>query len=403
MCGGWICPAGMWKCRNNSICISNEVECCEACIQSSSDELELCKDSMCKEGYWKCIDGSKCIKESEIMNGNIDCPDSSDENRKYHAEKNCSANQFKCNNGQCILTEFVCDRRYDNELHGCIDNSDEGTHCLNWECHHDFWKCTNNLQCIKAEFVCDGKSIRDGKQYGCQDGSDEHNILCNYCKEHEWSCYSGDQCVSKSEVCNGQAQCIDESDESKSVCLFWTCDPGKRKCKDGEKCLDILKVCDGHVDCTDGSDEMDCDLFACPNTRRKCADNLQCIDNSHVCDDVVHCKDGSDELCDATCLNPPINYKAVVKTCSENGTICFPMSRFCDGVADCPEGSDECGCHGFKTETCQIGDRKLCIYRKWLEDDGSRPIPCRNTNNFHTMKEKGDALDEVSGKQSYAC
>ena len=139
-------------------------------------------------------------------------------------------------------------------------------------------------------------------------------------------------------------------------------------------CPALHSRCDGKKDCNidGGSDEQNCLEFVCAAGSRKCADKIQCVDNSAICDGVTDCLDGSDELCKAACLQEPLEKKAIVKSCIEDSTKCFPVERFCDSVADCPVGTDEassgCSCEGWGMVTYKTRDSKLCTFKDWDMD-----------------------------------
>uniref|UniRef100_A0A8R1IJ96 Low-density lipoprotein receptor domain class A n=1 Tax=Caenorhabditis japonica TaxID=281687 RepID=A0A8R1IJ96_CAEJA len=68
----------------------------------------------CAQGQFQCADGSKCIARTLFQNGNVDCPDGSDEE--------CTTSQFACKCGavRCVAEKFVMDGNWD-----CEDGSDE--------------------------------------------------------------------------------------------------------------------------------------------------------------------------------------------------------------------------------------------------------------------------------------
>ena len=125
-----------------------------------------------------------------ILDGQIDCLDASDENPLYHIGTVCRDGKFRCDNGQCIRQDAVCDgKTIATSMFSCQDGSDEGSFCVDYECPIIQWKCADDLQCIRVDGVCDG--IR----HHCRDKSDEHNQLCG-CKDgYDWPCDDGDGCV----------------------------------------------------------------------------------------------------------------------------------------------------------------------------------------------------------------
>jgi len=86
----------------------------------------------------------------------------------------CPADQWQCNNTQCIPAAWRCDESFD-----CNDHSDE-VNCpgrkskdgrTSNECHPDEFQCRTGSQCIHKTWVCD-------IDHDCEDGSDEEE--CNY-------------------------------------------------------------------------------------------------------------------------------------------------------------------------------------------------------------------------------
>lgn len=77
-----------------------------------------------------------------------------------------SATQFKCDSGDCIREDLVCDGHAD-----CKDRSDETSIvCSKFECPSFTFKC-NYGACVNDNTKCDGK-------IDCVDGSDENPTLC---------------------------------------------------------------------------------------------------------------------------------------------------------------------------------------------------------------------------------
>ena len=408
-CEQWTCPEGFFKCHDQTKCIHSKFVCdgdqfdyskyadqyldC----QDDSDELH-CEEWECLPDFWKCADNRTCVKRRSIMDGIPDCNDGSDELQRYHIGRTCLEGEYKCDNlqclpsdvrvcpghaicsdnsdellceqwnctpgfwkcddnVQCIAAEFVCDgsnnNDNDNNNNGCTDGSDEA-HCEEWECPQNLWKCADNMQCILAEKVCDD-------QPDCRDKSDDHNLLCNYCnQETEWPCNDGNGCAHRDKVCDGEQHCNDGSDEFDNICMTWKCSVGKTKCENNLQCINVTATCDGKTDCQDSSDEYEdfCLHYTCLDGYVKCANKLGCVHQEHICDEheIIHCTDGSDELCSAFCLNSPLNGKSIIKKCSEQTDLCFPVNRYCDGVADCPLGSDEaqsdCICENWGLVCC---------------------------------------------------
>jgi hypothetical protein len=161
-------------------------------------------------------------------------------------------------------------------------------------------RCQSSGYCVPKEKVCDG--ARD-----CDDGLDEHDMICVASKLRRGVCargapkkvgvfqcqYSG--CIPLTRVCDGAINCLDGSDESEHVCGANSCLPGQFRCKYGA-CIADWRMCNGMANCPDASDES---AEACK--KRVCRDNEfqckygACIPASRICDSRKHCYDGSDE------------------------------------------------------------------------------------------------------------
>ncbi len=152
------------------------------------------------------------------------------------------------------------------------------------------------------------------------------DLQCSSGKD-DWPCLNGDGCAPLYTVCDGRANCKDKSDENKAACLNWHC----------------------------------------AGNTRKCADNSLCITHAEVCDGRMHCQDGSDEMCDAYCLQNPLDHKTIVRRCSEDNTVCVPQEGYCDRVPDCPDASDEadCSCEDWDMHECSIEGTSMCFYKQW--------------------------------------
>ena len=274
----------------------------------------------------------------------------------------------------CLQNEFWCDgRQYRyNSYYGCMDYSDEGANCVHWECLSDYWKCADDLKCILVKDVCDNV-----KQ--CEDGSDEHNLICGCPEKNGWPCQDGDKCVSEIDVCDGYKDCNDISDEDSNICKNWTCPDTMWTCDDPAgyvKCVHAAFLCDDDADCFDESDEdiNFCLQYSCVPGYEKCANGLQCIKEMYVCDGKYHCRDASDELCDSSCLKIPLGEKkSIIKKCKEYPEVCVPIEYHCDGVAHCPDASDEaqsgCTCEDWGFTSCENDGNTYCLNHNWLESN----------------------------------
>lgn len=110
------------------------------------------------------------------------------------------ASPFKCRNGHCIPTDWLC-----NKVNDCQDGSDE------LDC--DLCNGTNNFRCwngrcVPQSAVCDAYN-------DCGDGSDEtfcRTLAGGWCTAKQYGCAT-DVCIPVEAVCDGKADCTDKSDE----------------------------------------------------------------------------------------------------------------------------------------------------------------------------------------------
>ncbi len=137
-CAIRTCPPGFFRCANNR-CIQQTLTCNRQndCVDYSDET-----GCSCAEMEFKCLVGP-CINDSLVCNGADDCPDASDELACFSGgSRNCSGphrcghallgsaaaayaadmsavqpfgspcpnGTFQCQNGQCIISGWVCDR-----------------------------------------------------------------------------------------------------------------------------------------------------------------------------------------------------------------------------------------------------------------------------------------------------
>jgi hypothetical protein len=61
----------------------------------------------CTEDQFKCLDGYRCIRKSQRCDDKLDCVDQSDE-KDCHDRDACRYGLFRCSEGKCIISSFLC-------------------------------------------------------------------------------------------------------------------------------------------------------------------------------------------------------------------------------------------------------------------------------------------------------
>ncbi|KAK2585023.1 hypothetical protein KPH14_008548 [Odynerus spinipes] len=163
-----------------------------------------------------------------------------------YTEPTC--NGVRCNIGQCVPWDRVCDGVSD--CRSGVDESVENCRKLKELCQND----VNACKCAKSELQCgSGECISknafcDGN-VDCIDGSDE-KTGCD--------CAAYLKLTAPERLCDGRRHCLDKSDESSTIC---SCRDNDFRCKgytDNEMCIPQDFVCDGDKDCPGGEDEAEC-------------------------------------------------------------------------------------------------------------------------------------------------
>ncbi|KAJ6647666.1 Prolow-density lipoprotein receptor-related protein 1, partial [Pseudolycoriella hygida] len=358
-----FCKSNQFMCKSQE-CIPIELTCdsIKHCMDGSDENIAYCNVRVCPQDYIQC-NNRRC------MPANQTCLDGSD------VPKNCTDNQFRCTNGQCIELKHRCDRDPDcsdatDEIgcpgmeNICADSTRKLLKCANttacymaaWRCDgdNDCWdmsdeKNCGNTDCAPDQFLCpNGECIsllwRCDNERDCDGGTDEINCFLNEtivskCKEHQFECKDGSACIPDTFQCDDTPDCIDGSDEGEH-CGSMDC--GDRfRCSNG-RCIPDRWKCDGDKDCQGGEDEDGCPISSniCLDHQFACL-NRQCIDVVFFCDGNVECDDGTDEYdgCDPSIMALP---KCDHKTEFEcDNRRCIPKEDVCNLKDDCGDQSDE--------------------------------------------------------------
>ena len=239
--------------------------------------------------------------------------------------KKCSDWQFTCNNGNCIYSTWKCDGDID-----CPDQSDE-VDCDNstqplppprpqpefprGQCNEWMFKCESE-QCVPYWWKCDGVPDCDDSsdEFGCGNGTvgpatdDPFAIIdppVAGCPENKFQCHDGD-CIWSNWVCDKAPDCAGGEDEDPVMCQDRLgCNSTQWSCQLTGDCIGLHQVCDNTSDCLDGTDELDCDLDYTPPPELAdcykyedyfmCDNGLSCVHWDKKCDGKSDCQDGSDE------------------------------------------------------------------------------------------------------------
>ena len=322
-------------------------ETCSVVQHSFVSLLMMRHDTSVKTRSW----GVKCRSCSERLHiTGIICEK---ESKPYIHD--CSKNQFKCNDGTCILLVYHCDLEED-----CFDGSDE-KNCLKnisnmsrqtlklvdlqiekiteIQVHNICDGIYSNIALIQEEDSCFKYKLK--KIYFSEDSkstSEKHNIqsltivaghfiklyfeqksLCLrynnshtrinrtiYTRKYESLMTlprSENKCSQVNQLCRvgiNTTRC--DMVQYNDVCGNVIC-PGMFKCNK-YFCIYMSYVCDGQYDCKEGDDETLCPLVSCPGML-KCRGENRCVSKEEMCDNTVNCLYSMDDEID--CYECPIN------------------------------------------------------------------------------------------------
>ncbi|ERL86348.1 hypothetical protein D910_03756 [Dendroctonus ponderosae] len=252
---------------------------------------------------------------------------------------------FKCPEGKCIPSLWVCNYQKD-----CEKGEDEFQQCTYRKCQPDDFHCGPKPSdpCIPKEKKCDG-------YLDCRSGRDEQGCAGMSCRLDQFRCANGQRCIEAAQKCDHKNDCGDNSDEQ--GCNFPVCHGVQFRCANA-LCIPGAFRCDGYQDCSDGSDEVNCTAIACPDNKFLCPKGssdgkYKCIPKNKLCDGKNDCEDHADEEAACSKLACPL------LTCEHK---C--QASLTGGQCYCPEGKilasdnktcadrDECALWGYCDQLC---------------------------------------------------
>ncbi|XP_068227102.1 low-density lipoprotein receptor-related protein 3-like [Palaemon carinicauda] len=237
--------------------------------------------TVCSSEEFMCSEPQLCIPKSWQCNGQIECPDSTD-------EADCQAG----------CAGLDASERCDGRWH--CENGEDELGCFG--CEADEWWCGEDTDCYKSARRCDG--IPD-----CRNRADE--VYCNCFNQTRYGPNSEFCYDAKTQRCDGILHCPNGNDEM---------DCGGRcrhmiQCGHGDVCYTSAQRCDGVSQCADGSDEASCTPQLChPQHGAFLCANHRCIRDTWRCDQFDDCGDASDE---EDCLR-----NSVIVAAAMGGLVC---------------------------------------------------------------------------------
>ncbi|CAG2206121.1 Low-density lipoprotein receptor-related protein 4,Prolow-density lipoprotein receptor-related protein 1,Low-density lipoprotein receptor-related protein 2,Very low-density lipoprotein receptor [Mytilus edulis] len=313
---------------------------------------------------------------------------------------NCTADQFHCDNGRCISSNWTCD--FDDD---CRDGSDERNCQITDPCTDDEFHClAHQPKCIPWALRCDGHN-------DCTDRSDEGNCNTTTCTPYQFRCDDG-KCIYSTWQCDGGRDCHNGEDERDCIsttvptttsttprtpgsrCHFWQFECNNRNC------VWWSNRCDHVNDCGDYSDELNCGFSTtasplCASYQFRC-NNGQCIQKHQKCNGYADCFDSSDEINCRTCSESQFQ-------CKDNS--CIESKDICDDYPDCEGGEDELNCTGHATCSsfqfrCSNGE---CIDNKLLCNGENDCIDHSDEQVLECSHDSGNTTTACDPVKYYQC
>ncbi len=276
----------------------------------------------CQQNQFRCNDGT-CIVLSRRSDGIMYCYGGADEDGcppacTYAAPFN-KHNNISCFN-QCVLPHCVCTLLYQNSHNGyCIPMWQNGRHNV-----------------ISNHFVNDGCSL------------DILSSLSNLYKHCNTDVQGSDIITLSAYDLPTDQACIflrsNSLDENAKIdyhlryCYHHEC-PAMYKCYHSY-CIPYRYVCDGYNDCPSGEEELHCERLVCPGLLKCIIDDI-CVSSEEVCDNTLHCLLGQDDewVCDLPKCPPQCLCIGLSLVCTDHSLAHIPEYHAGITVLD---GSNNC-------------------------------------------------------------
>ncbi|CAF3923753.1 unnamed protein product [Rotaria sordida] len=295
--------------------------------------------------YLPCDRGASplCLDWREICNGRRDCLNGDIDEPKYCVEfeaNECTDNEYRCRNGQCIPREFFGDGDPD-----CSDGTDDMIDYDSYCAYDPSSRCEDHTCPRRSEFACgDGQCI---DRYLFDFSKDLPLSLKNFT---EWDdlCEQSRLCVSKHRLLDGNKDCWDNSDEDfNGTCLLNHTD--RFQCpSDPNRCIFPVLVNDGVPNCPAGEDEQV--TIGKREYQQQALFPMLCDWYIDMRPRIIDEREQTDET-DCGWYFP-----------------CNTQYTQCNGEWDCPNGLDEADCHSSQCSPYHHPGIHEPIHRRLIDD-----------------------------------